>query len=449
MYLKNPGIDSQDVAVTVVAIEERVWFGPGMQYRYTLKLSTLQSEAVYECQVVLFIHTWIESFNEIKHNGCLNTARSVEKRGGGWSPADTNDDELLGLLEEVYLSGSSLKAEEVEVVAIEKQLVAGMNYRYTLELTHLPAHPIQCQVTIFHQQWTNTKQVTQDGCVFKRSVEKRAGGWSPADKYDEELLGLLNEVYFPGNDFSAEETYVTYIEKQVVAGWNYRYYLNVERLTEGKLENFQCMVVIFVQDWTNTKEVIHDDCQAPKRSVESRDGGWSSADHKDPELMSLLNEVYFAGNALSAENVEIVKIEKQLVAGTNYRYTLLLLGKFVQCQVVIYHQEWTGVKQVTKDECLSAFKKRSIPGRWEVADTNDETILGVLVDVLLSRSNVLLADVQVVAVKRQFLPPLGTNFKYTLRLHAGSKCDCHVTVLQYCGPGTGRAVNDCGIETDN
>merc|ERR1712141_347296 len=112
-------------------------------------------------------------------------------------------------------------------IAIEKQLVAGMNIKYTLQLNHLPNHAIQCEVVIFTQEWTNTKKVVKDGCVFKRSVEKRSGGWSPADANDGHLAGILNEVALSRAGLSNEDVDIIMIEKQIVPplGMNYKYTL--------------------------------------------------------------------------------------------------------------------------------------------------------------------------------------------------------------------------------
>jgi len=90
----------------------------------------------------------------------------VSAAPGGWSSADSNDADLLDLLNEVYLDNSSHSGDEVAVTAIEQQVVSGMNYRFTLQLSQPPSDPLNCQVVIYTQAWTGTKRVSEDGCMF-------------------------------------------------------------------------------------------------------------------------------------------------------------------------------------------------------------------------------------------------------------------------------------------
>ena len=72
----------------------------------------------------------------------------------------------------------------------------------------------------------------------------------------------------------------------------------------------------------------------------------------------------YATNALSVTNasplilVSVVKAEKQIVAGFNYRLQLKLNSQleseenhFIDCQVVVFDQVWTATRQITSFHC--------------------------------------------------------------------------------------------------
>merc|ERR1712227_264293 len=201
---------------------------------------------------IIVVQEWTNT-KQVTMDGCV-FKRSVEKRTGGYSPADANDVELLALLNDVYFADSALNAEEVEVVAIEKQVVSGMNYKYTLKLNHLPNHPIQCEVVLYVQEWTNTKKVAHDGCIFKRSVAKRGGGWSPADSNDERLIAILDEVA----GLSAENVDIITIESQMLPplGMNYRYTLEMK----GSSSNSPCTIKIMLYHGHGSGFVAENTC---------------------------------------------------------------------------------------------------------------------------------------------------------------------------------------------
>jgi hypothetical protein len=72
----------------------------------------------------------------------------------------------------------------------------------------------------------------------------------------------------------------------------------------------------------------------------------------------------FATNALSVNKasplvlVGVVKAEKQIVAGVNYRLQLKFNGQleseenhFIDCQVTVFDQVWTATRQITSFQC--------------------------------------------------------------------------------------------------
>merc|ERR1711956_16252 len=72
-------------------------------------------------------------------------------------------------------------------------------------------------------------------------------------------------------------------------------------------------------------------------------GGWSEQDVNNPRLTDLLEEVYYP-QSIGAENLNLIKVETQVVAGINYKFTFTVGKTNSQCHAIIWHQAWTGTK---------------------------------------------------------------------------------------------------------
>jgi hypothetical protein len=83
----------------------------------------------------------------------------------------------------------------------------------------------------------------------------------------------------------------------------------------------------------------------------TKPGGFYEIDSNDSTARALLNDLYFPATNLTAENLELVQLERQIVSGVNYRYIFDLRATSEQCLVVIYYQHWTDTKQVLDDSC--------------------------------------------------------------------------------------------------
>lgn len=90
-------------------------------------------------------------------------------------------------------------------------------------------------------------------------------------------------------------------------------------------------------------------------------GGFTSVSINDADVLEMAR---FATNALSVNKasplvlVGVVKAEKQIVAGVNYRLQLKFNGQleseenhFIDCQVTVFDQVWTATRQITSFQC--------------------------------------------------------------------------------------------------
>ena len=90
-------------------------------------------------------------------------------------------------------------------------------------------------------------------------------------------------------------------------------------------------------------------------------GGYSDAPPTEEDVLEIAQ---FATNALSQSAnkaspfvlVQVVKAEKQVVSGLNYRLQMELKDNadsadVISCTVVVYDQSWTSTRQITSSEC--------------------------------------------------------------------------------------------------
>nr|CAH0104204.1 unnamed protein product [Daphnia galeata] len=105
----------------------------------------------------------------------LNIAASISLNGrqvrqvGGYSPANIQDvdiREMANFATRVISSrGNSGPSTLIRIVKAEKQVVAGTNYKLTLELESARDGVILCDLIVFDQPWTNTRTLSESSCL--------------------------------------------------------------------------------------------------------------------------------------------------------------------------------------------------------------------------------------------------------------------------------------------
>jgi hypothetical protein len=101
------------------------------------------------------------------------TSASLNKRQtglvGGYSPANVHDidvNEMADFSRRAISSRSnSGPSTLIRIVKAEKQVVAGMNYKLTLEMENANDGVILCDVIVFDQPWTNTRRLRESSCM--------------------------------------------------------------------------------------------------------------------------------------------------------------------------------------------------------------------------------------------------------------------------------------------
>jgi len=346
--------------------------------------------------------------------------------GGGWGPSAINDPNALNLLDDFYFPSSVLRAEDLELVKVEHQIVSGINYRMTFNVVGTNS---QCVVTIYEQSWTQTRQVLSDTCTAVAGSRGDnvavpfTGAWGPSDINDPNVNDVLFDFYFPSSGLRSSQLELVKVEHQIVSGINYRMTFNVVGT------NSQCVVKIWEQSWTQSRRVLSDTCTAlaGSRAKRGMAGGWFETEEPSESALALLEEFYFPSSVLRAEDLELVRVEQQVVAGMNYRYHFNVVGTNSQCQVTVFDQWWTETREILLDTCTSVAGSRGddvavpfLDGGWEEANTNDLEVSSLLEEVYYPQS-VGKEYLTLLKVERQVVS--GTNYKYTFMIgHHGVTC---------------------------
>merc|ERR1711884_616768 len=190
-YFPNSPLSPEELEL--IKVEYRMADADGIAVKFRMTFQVVGQDET--CKVQVFEQkVWGKTARYLQFDLCKRFADSsddvVSPYGGGWGNADLADKDANTLLEEFYFPSSVLHAEELELTQIEHQVVAGMNYRYHFNIVGTNA---QCQVVIFEQSWTNTREVNLDTCVsvaIDHTVVPYVGNWEEA-KLDEAAAALL------------------------------------------------------------------------------------------------------------------------------------------------------------------------------------------------------------------------------------------------------------------
>lgn len=151
----------------------------GTNYKLNLELSGANSEVI-PCEVVVFDQPWTKTQKLIR-SSCTpkrKTTRQVGGSVGGYSPVDVNDAEVKEI---ASFASSAISANTnsgpvtlTKVVKAESQVVAGINFKLTLELNGAEG-AILCEVIVFDQSWTQTRKLSESKCFPAKNALVKVG----------------------------------------------------------------------------------------------------------------------------------------------------------------------------------------------------------------------------------------------------------------------------------
>ncbi|CAH1262746.1 KNG1 [Branchiostoma lanceolatum] len=379
------------------------------------------------CHVEVYVVPWTGE-REVLAQGCRQkpTKRQFTFGGlpGGLNQADTTDEAVMAAalfaVDEFNAQSNALYLNKLlHVHNAQTQVVNGINYHLRLEIgTTVCAKGDNqlladcefdsnaqfqvCDVVVYNR-WDDHKEVTRMSCRSTRSRRQLmpgglAGGVNPTDPNSQSVLEMsafaVDTINAQSNSmYLSKLVQVHSASTQVVAGINYHLELEIGATScykgdsvsledcdidqNGRVEI--CMVIVFDQPWTNTREVRSMTCR-PK-AVAKRQlglaGGLMAADvnHQDIQRMALLSVDHvnaMRNNPTLSKLVEVTSAQYQVVAGLKYYLTMeigttvcsssdntvllsdcdvLLGGGRETCDVQVLDQPWIGEPQVLSFSC--------------------------------------------------------------------------------------------------
>ena len=282
----------------------------GFNYRLDLEFNT--ANGAVSCKVVVFDQAWT-STRELSQMQCepiappppppspVATINRVPTIVGGYSPIDP---EGADVLEIANFATSALGQSSnggpfalVKVLSAASQVVAGRNYKLTLQL-RTPTEVQNCEVVVFDQSWTGTRQLTRSNCTPPTAPSQPAPTRIVAAKpqvetyfrVDTSDVQVVETAKFAtallSHSMNAGDltlTAITKASKQVQDGSSFQLTLQLTATGGARLS---CDVVVYSTE--KARQLTYSKC-APqparrKRSSDQMTGGVSPMDVNSPKI---------------------------------------------------------------------------------------------------------------------------------------------------------------------
>jgi len=257
-----------------------------------------------------------------------------------------------------------------------------------------------------------------------------AGGYSDVSSTEyQQYETLLATAFSKDNTFHAEHNCMTTkIETQVVAGLNIRY-------TKSCPNGMTCTTVVYQKVWANVLDITSHTCTSAHKRMP---GGYSTVtDQKSLiDYETMLTDLE-SSNQLTLSQYSVQKVETQVVAGVNIKYTLMMGTK--TCEIIVWDVPWMHQRTVTTNTCTS--QKRQLLGGFNSVDASNpqvEKCISMSLDRInaMSNSMFLLNNAQVLKAEQQVVA--GMNYAVTFN-----------TMPTTCMKGSdmvGKTLADCPLD---
>ncbi|XP_067682745.1 uncharacterized protein [Haliotis asinina] len=202
------------------------------EVNYLLTLRIQRGQETQTCAVNVLFRVSPNEKELIQHICTSRTKRDIPIGAPKSVDVSSTDVQIMASFAVTSLNGLQGTQNSLDqVISAKTQVVSGMNYMLTLRLREGYRSQL-CEVTVWYQSWTNTKQVTDHHCspVSKRSAPL-LGGVEPAHLSapiqqavafaEDALNGKMNSM------FRMVTEKVDHVTHQVVAGMKYSFDLHL------------------------------------------------------------------------------------------------------------------------------------------------------------------------------------------------------------------------------
>lgn len=278
----------------------------------------------------------------------------------------------------LVLNASLTLLQVTEWMPPEKNV--GTEYKMDLVFVNEDNKELHCLTVVNDRLSHNDKQMAKVDCSPAVSTKSNTSGVKD-DPEVAEMADFVTSFLKESRNMSLSLLRVDSVEKIRFEGVQIRPSLKL-RVADKKEHFYYCNAAVFLDGLTGDYELIRSQTtcsdtppnsgNVPAATAEEKiqpPGAYEDVPIDDPQVRQL---AAFATSALahsmnSGEQLELVTIEsaqRQIVAGTNHRLHLDLMGSngevLIFCMVVVFDQPWTNTRELSEASCRPGTKKTPI-----------------------------------------------------------------------------------------
>lgn len=250
----------------------------GINYKFTLDVIVRDADNKYtfkSCEIAINDNPSTQTRVFLSAPVC--TKNPISRIAGGWTPVNAITDEIMNVarISAKQMNtqlGSAGEWNVNKVYNVQRQIVNGVNYKYTVEYLFSAQNKYTfkvCDMTVNYRPWAGEQQVSfVDAPVCRDTVKRElAGGWTQQNAVTDDVMELAR---WSASQLSAytgikgDHTVMTArnVQTQVVAGISYKFTLDlvINNSATGKYTFQSCDLNIFTQSWTNTRQIVSAKC---------------------------------------------------------------------------------------------------------------------------------------------------------------------------------------------
>lgn len=299
---------------------------------------------------------------------------------GSWQDATVGEVQELALWSTQQLS--SLAGFEGDYTIqtprnVQKQVVNGINYKFTLDVIYRDADNKytfkSCDLYIYDQPHTNTRKFVKAPVCYQQQNTRIAGGWVAVNTITDEVMDVArisakqmsSQLGLEGN-FNVNR--ISNIQRQVVNGINYKFTVEYLIASPDNKYSFKvCDLAVNYKAWDSKNQLSFLSapvCTASPQNKENSVGGWTQQNTVTDDVLALARwstSQLSAFTGIKGDHTVMTarNVQTQVVAGINYKFTVDLVinnietGKytFQSCDLNIFTQSWTNTKKLVSAQC--------------------------------------------------------------------------------------------------
>ena len=308
-----------------------------------------------------------------------------------WIPSNTHDTIVIEIVNYIISTLHEVNSHTfklVKIVTVEIQIVFGVNYRITLDVSTDDGNGnsviMRCEVVVFDQLWTKTREVISTKCFPVQQPTTTTTTTTttlapivtvpphhvttlrPQPIFDDTYITTIIE-YVISILQSREDTFLTIIkiiksEWELVSDGVHKIIMVVEMKNSVDSTIHTCNIVVLDKWGINIRELVNSKCSPDVTTAKPSPGGFMIIDIELDDAREIAN--FAIENLPSSKNedvmlIEIIRAERRVADGTDYKLLLevaslverIKFKSLLKCEVAVYDQSWSSTRQLKEANC--------------------------------------------------------------------------------------------------